>query len=739
MLAIIILIYALAIATLAFGVLIGYKRGVGRAVVRLVYLVVLAAISFFAASAIAGAISDPIMNLIRGYYNETVSTVVNANPQLEVMAQSLITAVLSPVVFALLFGILQLLSLICLKKLSLKIVGLFKKEVSPKASKWGGATVGLVSALVMIFALFAPITFVASTLANTPEESLVALDAVLFGEDTEEQVSMSAGRLLKKDSNGKASPIQLNELRARLIVFSVISGGYKIEGSNQSAQEEISNVIAVAGNSIASYQNSISENPDDKVSAYLGVADTVGKGMEKSELLANVTKEASRAVANLDTAEMTKILEPVTTKADIVAAIAPCVFENIADTPTEQISQIVSDVVVAANDGIASFKASIEENPDDKLSAYLNVVAAVGANTEYSEFVTKVTKDASRAVAKLDSEQVVALLENTTEQADIIATVLPNLFESVAETPDKELPGVIATFFGEPPVEPTRAKEAREKEEAKNENKPTPGSDKPTPEKPVPGSDKPVPEKPGEKPVETDTPEIEAPETEVPETEAPETEAPETEAPETEAPETEAPETEVPETEAPETEAPETEAPETEAPETEAPKTQNSGLINSLVNGTQKPLDKEDTSIAEKAEALTKNKAIFESIRAAGLSLATAKIDVTDEQYKWVFEIIQEELANLINEVKARPNMTFSEKVHFFATSASDTLDSYVSDESQSANGMAFITSSTSINVISIFMVDEFTPDEYPDGIVPLTDIMIFMGIDEAVIPAWAK
>ena len=736
MLAIIILIYALAIATLAFGVLIGYKRGVGRAVVRLVYLVVLAAISFFAASAIAGAISDPIMNLIRGYYNETVSTVVNANPQLEVMAQSLITAVLSPVVFALLFGILQLLSLICLKKLSLKIVGLFKKEISPKASKWGGAAVGLVSAFVMIFALFAPITFVASTLANTPEESLVALDAVLFGEDTEEQVSMSAGRLLKKDSNGKASPIQLNELRARLIVFSVISGGYKIEGSNQSAQEEISNVIAVAGNSIASYQNAISENPDDKVAAYLGVADTVGKGMEKSELLANVTKEASRAVANLDTAEMTKILEPVTTKADIVAAIAPCVFENIADTPTEQISQIVSDVVVAANDGIASFKASIEENPDDKLSAYLNVVAAVGANTEYSEFVTKVTKDASRAVAKLDNEQVVALLENTTEQAEIIATVLPNLFESVAETPDKELPGVIATFFGEPPVEPTRAKEAREKEEAKNENKPTPGSDKPTPEKPVPGSDKPapekpvpgsdkpVPEKPGEKPVETDTPEIEAPETEVPETEAPETEAPETEAPETEAPETE---------------APETEAPETEAPETEAPKTQNSGLINSLVNGTQKPLDKEDTSIAEKAEALTQNKAIFESIRAAGLSLATAKIDVTDEQYKWVFEIIQEELANLINEVKARPNMTFSEKVHFFATSASDTLDSYVSDESQSANGMAFITSSTSINVISIFMVDEFTPDEYPDGIVPLTDIMIFMGIDESVIPAWAK
>jgi len=729
MLAIIILLYVLAVATLVLGAVIGYKRGMGRAAVRLVYLIVLAVIAFFVSMAIAGAISAPIMDTIRGYYNDTIKTVVNSNPQLEAMVQSLITAILSPIIFSALFGILQLLSLICLKKLSLKIVGLFKKEVEPKVSKWVGAGIGLVSAFVMVFALFAPVSFVASTLANASEESLAVIDAAISGAGEKESASVSAGRLLKKDTApGQVAKLQLKELRARLIVFSVLSSGYGIEGSTQSAQQEISNVITVAGNSIATYQEAVAQNPDDKVSAYLSVAATVSDGMKKSEFISVATKEASRAVANLDKEEMTKILEPVTTKSDIVVAIAPCIFENIAETPAEDISQVISDVVVAANDGIASFNASIEDNPDDKLSAYLNVVAAVGANTEYSEFITKVTKDASRAVATLDKEQVVSLLENTTEQAEIIASVLPNLFESVAETPDKELPGVIATFFGEPPVEPTRAKEAREKEEAKNENKPAPGSDKPVDDKPGP---KPGDDKPGPKPEETDAPEIEIPETTKPE--APETDAPETDAPETDAPETDAPETEAPETEAPETEAPETEAPETEAPETEAPKTQNNGLIGSIVNGSKNPTDKEDTSIAEKAELLTKNRALFESIREAGLSLAMAKIDVTDEKYQWVFEIIQAELANLINEVKDRPEMSFTDRVKFFASSAVDTLDSYISSDAQDASGMAFLTKGSTVQVIAVFMVDEFTPEKYPDGVVPMEDILEFMGLGDIV------
>ena len=119
--------------------------------------------------------------------------------------------------------------------------------------------------------------------------------------------------------------------------------------------------------------------------------------------------------------------------------------------------------------------------------------------------------------------------------------------------------------------------------------------------------------------------------------------------------------------------------------------------------------------------------------------MATARIDLTDAKYQWVFEIVQSELATLINEVVANPNMSYSEKVQFFAAALSDTLDSYVSDETQDANGLSFITSGTSVQVVAVFAVNEFTAEKYPDGIVPLADIMAFMGIPASDIPSWAK
>ena len=46
---------------------------------------------------------------------------------------------------------------------------------------------------------------------------------------------------------------------------------------------------------------------------------------------------------------------------------------------------------------------------------------------------------------------------------------------------------------------------------------------------------------------------------------------------------------------------------------------------------------------------------------------------------------------------------------------------------------MAFLTKGSTVQVIAVFMVDEFTPEKYPDGVVPMEDILEFMGLGDIV------
>lgn len=353
MTAIITLIYALTAAILVLGAFIGYKRGFGRASVRLAYLAIIAVASFFIAQSISDSVAATLLEFARTFYNDTVNEVVKANPQLEVIVQSLATALLTPIIFAIFFGLVQLITLICFKLISTKIVGLFKKELAPKTSKWLGAAVGLVSSVVMIFALFAPITFAASVLANTPVETLELLDEAFFSEeetdDTTVVYATPNGQLKKDDNNGnhygqRKNDISVKKLRNALVVFTLLSNDYKIVGSEQSAQRELSNVIAAAGDGIASFKASIEDNPNDSVSAYLNVVAAVGANTEHSQFISTVVKEASKAVAKMDSESVTKALSSVTAHAETIGSIVPQlsgIFTEIAESSDKELTETI--------------------------------------------------------------------------------------------------------------------------------------------------------------------------------------------------------------------------------------------------------------------------------------------------------------------------------------------------------------------------------------------------------------
>ena len=196
----------LELMILAVGILMGYRRGIGRSMVRLAYLAVIGVGSFFLGRFVAFRLSDIIMDTAKDVVPNDVLTLLTTSPDLEVLLTNLIGALIAPVIFALLFGILQLLSLIFFKTLSGKIISaVYKKEEAPAWSKWAGAAVGLVSAVAIAAVLLSPLFTVMHVVENTPDKTIT-----IFAEAYEENGVSELAAAPSPVSTMKAYPTTLD-------------------------------------------------------------------------------------------------------------------------------------------------------------------------------------------------------------------------------------------------------------------------------------------------------------------------------------------------------------------------------------------------------------------------------------------------------------------------------------------------------------------------------------------------
>ena len=652
MIAALIYFYYAAIGLVVLIAFAGYLRGVGKSIIRLICLAFFAAVSFPLANLLSYPASGAVMDKVMNRLGETLSTVASANPELLFTVRNVVSSALIPILTAVIFAVLWLLSLIYFDKLSEKIIQLFGKKapkISEKATKTAGTCVGAISGILVLFVLFTPVAFASSILQKTPTESLEAIDTQYLAKAEEEAPETSDDSAVLKKRGSPRSRLRLTPLKSGIAVFSDLSEDYMIYGFEESVQTELSNLLTAAG------------------------------------------------------------------------------------------------------DGFASYNATLEETPDGQLMAYLNTVAAIGANTEHSELITSLVKGASRAVGNLDPQFISEMLSGV-PGAELIGNVLPGIFAAIADTPDEDIPGTFEAFFGVPPVEPARTKELREKaeKEALTEEIDTPDTDELT------------------EPAETEPTETEVAETAPPKTEPPATQKPTTQAPSTQKPtsSTSKPVTSAPAetstkpstsasdttktpvtTKAPETaKSPETtKAPTTtkapvttKAPETtKAPTTQkeptvggNSGLLGALIGGG---------SVSNKTDNLTKNKALFDSIKNAAFSAVSVMFDITSEEFSWFYVLIRDELCIVLKEAKANPKMTEQEKVELLANAMLENMNEVIPPEAIAALGLDTLVSPSSMQVIAIFALDAFTIEKYPDCTVPIRDIMLFMGIAKKDIPDWVK
>lgn len=168
----------LELLIVALGVWLGYRRSTGRSLVRLVYLIVIGGLSLLVSRLVAGPISSAFWNLIHNNFVGEVAAILDASPNLDVLLIGFIGALCVPIVFSLVFAVLQALSMICLKRLSTAIVSKItgSGEEPTKKNRAIGAAIGAVSALVVVMGLFAPISMVETISAQISEDAVVVAE-----------------------------------------------------------------------------------------------------------------------------------------------------------------------------------------------------------------------------------------------------------------------------------------------------------------------------------------------------------------------------------------------------------------------------------------------------------------------------------------------------------------------------------------------------------------------------------
>ena len=254
----------LQLLILAIGVIVGYRRGVGRSAVRLAYLAIIGIVAFFLGRFTAAQLSDAVMQSVHGMLPSDIKNLLGFAPEFETLAGNIIGAFLTPLLFAALFGILQLASLIFFKTLSGKLVSaIYQKENAPSFSKWAGAAIGLAASLVTSAALLVPLYIILDVVDNTPNKAIT-----IFAEAYSENGIPDFAAAPSTTSTLKANPTTLDlnikpsfntakvspwnaPLANLLTSYAVHEGGGK--ATHESLTHSLPLIVEMAGDALYAY------------------------------------------------------------------------------------------------------------------------------------------------------------------------------------------------------------------------------------------------------------------------------------------------------------------------------------------------------------------------------------------------------------------------------------------------------------------------------------------------------
>lgn len=298
-----ILFLLLHIVIIGLSVWIGYRRALGRSLVRLTYLIVIGVASFFLGKLLSSLLSGFVMGIVHKNLPAELQNALLQSPELEPLIGNIIGALLAPVLFALLFGILELLTLICFKKLSTRIVSsITKKEESPKWSNWAGAASGLVIGIAIAAVLLSPMYVLVNVAENTSEETA----ALLSGSYEQEKAPVvpDGGSAMRVYPTGLALKIRPSFKTTSFFPWekplTQALTTYKIHGATEanhceSLLHSLPVLLDVSGDAIYAYNVTI-ENGGEPNDALSNAAATVIPHLDESDTVKYISADAIHAL-----------------------------------------------------------------------------------------------------------------------------------------------------------------------------------------------------------------------------------------------------------------------------------------------------------------------------------------------------------------------------------------------------------------------------------------------------------
>ncbi len=301
------ILFAIQLIIIGVGALIGYRRGLGRTVVRVVYLAFAAVAAFFIGRLVATELSGIVIGLAASF--DEASSVLKASPELEVLLKQFLGALLVPLFFAAIFAILQLLSLVFFKKISTKIVSAITKSTeTPAWTKWAGAGVGLVLSYFVAVFLLSPFSMVLGIADQLDAEAVGAIYELAVGEEMPENIVLESrpqfanSRVLTAHTANASVLASNNSLS--LFNFSskwitvVLTTSTTPAGVPFVATEETAHIINTAGSAVYTYKKTADEGGNN-IQVIANVGNIVTQCIESSPCLTEITGYTVSAVGTV--------------------------------------------------------------------------------------------------------------------------------------------------------------------------------------------------------------------------------------------------------------------------------------------------------------------------------------------------------------------------------------------------------------------------------------------------------
>lgn len=346
---------ALECLIVLFGIFMGFRRGTGCALVRLIELILIAVGSLLLGRFVAGKLLEFVMPLVMEMAGDTVSQLGSAATQLEQLVSGLLGALMVPIFFAIFFGLIKLITLVGFGRMSRRIVhGTPSRVKLEKGSKWGGAFVGLVSGVLVASILLCPIfsyIYIAGNLSAESRQLLnetFELDLETTAVVTNDRVVMFSGSRVVLLGLADLFPEGVPNLPMNVVVCRLATKAVDSE-TGYSATDAIPELVNMITDVVNSYNAAVESGADD-LTALVQAASAIVSHMENSDFLPEATTTLLNVAGEVLQNGSDLIGISIDPEDEITNIVINSISDVLVNTSVENVSDNLKTLIGSSNE-----------------------------------------------------------------------------------------------------------------------------------------------------------------------------------------------------------------------------------------------------------------------------------------------------------------------------------------------------------------------------------------------------